>query len=144
MSQAKWDYLLKLDDELLRGGVVLSEWVTFLVRDADLAYCAGAHLSAILVAQSAIEAHLRYEYHDGPTRQSSTLYDLIENSPLLPELREDLHSLRRYRNRWVHVKDPREDADLLTRPEYHEAELERIATTAVRAMRQVLYLEQCL
>ena len=144
MNEAKWDYLLKLDDELLRGGVVLSEWATFLVRDADTAYCAGAHLSALLAAQSAIEAHLRYEYENRSPRQASTLYDLIESSPLHPDLRQELHSLRRYRNRWVHVRDPHEDADLLSRPEYHEAELERLATKAMRAMRQVLYLEQSL
>lgn len=143
-DESKWAYILQLDDELLVGGVILSEWSAFLVRDADTAFCNGAYLAAILAAQAAIEAHLRYEYASGANSQRSSLYELIKAAPLPDELRQQLHTLRKYRNRWVHVSDPGNDADLLARPEYHEAELERVAYTSMRAMRQVIYLEQWL
>ena len=39
MTEAeKWDYLLELDEILLVGGVMLSEWATFLIRNADLSF----------------------------------------------------------------------------------------------------------
>lgn len=28
-EEQKWDYINQLDEELLRGGVILSEWTTF-------------------------------------------------------------------------------------------------------------------
>ncbi|MEK6281227.1 MAG: hypothetical protein AABN95_12810 [Acidobacteriota bacterium] len=136
-------YILQLDDELLLGGVILSEWSTFLVRDADEAFCAGADLAAILISQAAIECHLRYEYFPHDQRKFG-FYDLIEQSPLAPELKTTLHTLRKYRNRWVHVNDPHDDQDLLERPEYYQAELEQTAIAASRALREVIYLEQWL
>jgi len=35
------EYILQLDDELLVGGVILSEWSACLVRDADEAFVQG-------------------------------------------------------------------------------------------------------
>ena len=134
-------YIFQLDEELLKGGVILSEWSTFLVRDADEAFCAGADLATILVAQAAIESHLRYEYF--PTGKKG-FYDLIEQSPLTVELKADLHRLRKYRNRWVHVNDPHDDSDLMRRPDYYENELETMAQLAIKALREVIYLEQWL
>jgi len=58
------------------------------------------------------------------------------------ELKAVLHKIRKYRNRWVHVNDPHDDQDLLIRPEYYENELEEMAFVAVKAMMQVIYLEQ--
>ncbi len=133
---------MRLDEELLLGGVILSEWSTFLIKDADEAYCNRANLAAILVAQAAIESHLRYEYLDDIAKNKFGFYDLIEQSTLQLELKVDLHNLRKYRNKWVHVNDPREDSDLLNRPEYYEAELEQFAALAIKAMRQVIYQEQ--
>lgn len=136
-------YIFQLDVDLLKGGVILSEWSTFLVRDADEAFCAGADLATILVAQAAIESHLRYEYSH---LQSSNggFYNLIEQSPLSDELKAALHRLRKYRNRWVHVNDPHDDSDLMRRPEYYENELETMALLAIKALREVIYLEQWL
>jgi hypothetical protein len=138
------EYILQLDNELLVGSVILSEWSTFLIRDADQAFCSAANLATILVAQAAIEAHLRYEYHFDSKMKKLSFYELIEVSPLLPELKKDLHTLRMYRNRWVHINDPHNDADLLDQPEYYEGELERMATLAIRVLRQVIYQEQWL
>jgi len=143
-SEEKWDYINKLDEELLLGGVILSEWSTFLIRDADEAFCSGANLAAILVSQAAIESHLRYEYVNNPATTKLSFYTLIEQSPIPDDLKVDLHTLRKYRNKWVHVNDPSQDTDLLKRPEYYEKELEQMALLAVRALRQVIYLEQWL
>jgi len=142
IEEEKWDYINKLDEELLVGGVILSEWSAFLIRDADTAFCSGANLAAILVSQAAIESHLRFEYGDSRTTERATFYDLIENAPLPNELRADLHELRKYRNKWVHVSDPREDQELLNRPEYYETELEQMAKFAIGVLREVTYLEQ--
>ena len=63
-EQEKWDYINRLEEELLLGSVVLSEWSTFLAKDAELAFCLGANLAAILAAQVAIGSYVRYEYFD--------------------------------------------------------------------------------
>ena len=59
-EQQKSNFINKLDDELFIGGVILSEWSTFLIRDADSAFTAGAHL-AILNTPAGIESHLKSE-----------------------------------------------------------------------------------
>ena len=143
-EKEKWDYVLALDEELLQGGVMLSEWSTFLARDAETAFCSGAHLAAILAAQAAVESHLRYEYLDPIETKGWGLYRMLDIVPLPVDLKEALHKLRRFRNRWVHVEQPGEDEHLLERPEYHEIELEEMATLAVRSMLRVLYSEQWL
>ncbi|PTY07034.1 hypothetical protein DB347_10620 [Opitutaceae bacterium EW11] len=131
----RWDYLTRLDEEMLRGGVLLSEWTSFLMRDADEAFVSGANLASLLTAMSAIETHLRGEHSD----KSCRLVDLIAASDFAPDLKQELHDLRRYRNRWVHVSDPWDDDGLLTNPEQHEAELESIARRALVALRKVAY-----
>jgi hypothetical protein len=141
-TERKWAFLIELDEKYLTGGVLLSEWTTFIVRDVDIAYCNHANLSALVAAQSAIECHLRYEYYAFHRGNRLGFYDLIEQSPLEQSLKADLHELRRYRNRWVHINDPHDDEALLDKPEIHEAELEEMATFCVRLLRRVLYLEQ--
>jgi len=121
---------------------VLSEWSGLLIRDADEAFCAGAYLAAILAAQAAMECHLRYEFLLEDRHANIGFFNLIETSRIPDDLRADLHTIRRYRNRWVHVHDPSSDADLLQRPDYYGEELERMAVLAITSMRRVIYLEQ--
>lgn len=142
-EQEKWDYINALDEKLLLGGVMLSEWSTFLARDAELAFCSGANLAAVLVAQAAVESHLRYEYFDPVQTRGKGLYRLLEYTPLPVDLKDDLHKLRQFRNRWVHVEDPTQDDHLLEMPGYYEAELEDMAKLAIKSMLRVLYIEQC-
>jgi len=54
-------FIFALDEELLKGGIILSEWTTFLAKDAEGALCLGAYLASILTAAAAIESHLRFE-----------------------------------------------------------------------------------
>jgi len=138
----KWKYVLSLDEKYLLGGVLLSEWTTRIARDADTAYRCGANLAAILSAQAAVECHLRYEFAEHHVGSRLGFFDLIEQSPLSADLKRDLHKLRRFRNKWVHVNDPRDDAELLEQPDANESELERTATETMEVLRKSLYLEQ--
>ena len=138
-EEERWDYLLKLDDELLVGGVILSEWCSMIVREADTAYAHGAHLASILTAVSGIETYLRSE---GSERKR--LVQLIDEAPVSDDLRAKLHELRRYRNKWVHVEEPWDDQPLLEHPERFEAELEQKAQFAARVLRETIYSDQWL
>ena len=60
-EEDKWQYLVELDERLLQGGVILSEWATFLIKDADTAFVGGAHLASITTALAGVETHLRAE-----------------------------------------------------------------------------------
>lgn len=135
MSEDRWQYLANLDESLLQGGVILSEWSSFIVRDADIAFVHGAHLSCIISALAGVESHLRSETESRDKR----LVDLINNSGLDPDLTKELHELRKYRNKWVHVSDPLDDQKLLDNPEEHEKDLEEMARRCIIALRRTIY-----
>ena len=135
----RWAHLTALDDELPKGGVILSEWCSFIVRASDLAFVHGAHLASILTAVSGIETYLRSEYS---ATAKPRLVELINDSPIDSSLKDDLHALRKYRNKWVHVDDPWDDADILERPEETEVELEEMAVFAARSLRKTIYENQ--
>ncbi len=134
--QERWAHLVALDEELLKGGASLSEWCCFIVREADTAFVNGAHLASILTAVSGIEAYLRSEFSDTGKER---LVDLINQAAIDEGLKEDLHVLRKYRNKWVHVDDPMNDAQLLEKPEDTEKELEQMAFFAARSLRRTIY-----
>lgn len=132
----RWTYLTDLDEELLKGGVVLSEWCCFIVREADNAFAEGANLASILTAVSGIETYLRAEY---PSSKGNTLFTLIKESPLDENLKKNINQLRKYRNTWVHVEEPWEDEFLLNNPIEKEKELEKMAYFAARVLRKTIY-----
>jgi hypothetical protein len=134
-----WAQLIALDEELLKGGVILSEWCSFIVREADMAFAGGAHLASILTAVSGIETYLRSEHSETGKER---LVELINCATIDGGLKDDLHMLRRYRNKWVHVDEPWNDESLLERPEEAEQELERMAFFAARALRRTIYENQ--
>lgn len=127
----RWNYQIQLDEELLTGGVILSEWCTFIVKEADTAF-----LASILIAVSGIETYLRSVYR---MKDKSSLYHLIENAPLEDELIQELHILREYRNKWVHVDNPWGDEEILQSPEEYEKEIEGKSMEAIKTLRKVLY-----
>jgi hypothetical protein len=137
-DEDRWEFLNDLDDELLKGGVILSEWCSFIVREADLAFVAGAHLAVIITAMAGIETYLRSEYGSREER----LHQLIERSPLDSRLKHDINAVRKYRNKWVHVSEPWYDRDLLDDPEKYDRGLESMAKTAVRVLRRTIYENQ--
>lgn len=138
-SEARLDYILGLDNELLGGCTVLPEWCSFIIRDADIAYIGGANLAAILTSVAGIEAFLRAE-SDGTHKER--LVTLIDECGFSYSLKIDLHKLRKYRNTWVHVDDPWDDSTLLYQPEDKQAELEKMANFALRVLRQTVYQSQ--
>jgi hypothetical protein len=132
----RWSHLVALDEELLKGGVVLSEWCSFIVREADTAFVNSAHLASILTAVSGIETYLRSEYaQSGRAR----LVELIDISPISDTLKVNLHRLRKYRNEWVHIDEPWDDSELLEHSEATEKELEQMALFAARLLRETIY-----
>jgi hypothetical protein len=134
-EEDKWKYLVELDERLLQGGVILSEWATFLIRDADTAFVGGAYLASIITGLAGVETHLRGE--GGSNKQR--LVELIDASDLEEDLKQELQILRRYRNNWVHVADPWDDDALLEAPEKHESELEEMARRCAVALRRTIY-----
>jgi len=138
-EEERWNYILSLDDDFLKGGVILSEWCSFIVRESDLAFVHGANLASILTAVSGIETYLRAEYAE---KDQSTLFELINSAPIADDLRSDLHTLRKYRNKWVHVNDPWDDQRLLNAPEESEKELEEMALFAAKILRRIIYANQ--
>jgi hypothetical protein len=138
-EEARQKIINGFDEELLMGGVILSEWCSFIVREADLAFVKGVNLASILIATAGIETYLRSEYAE--TRKER-FCDLIDMAQLDPKLTEVLHQLRKYRNKWVHVSDPWNDTEILEHPERYEQELEEMALLATRTLRQILYENQ--
>ncbi len=103
------DWFNTVWDECLRGGVILSEYSKFLAQDAYIAWEAGAYIAAILVAQAAIETHMRFETE---SKRGISFFNLVEQANISDGLRKRIHNLRVARNRWVHVPDPNDDQDL--------------------------------
>jgi hypothetical protein len=134
-EEDKWQYLVDLDERLLQGGVILSEWATFLIKDADMAFVVGAHLASIITGLAGVETHLRGE--GGSHKQR--LVELIDGADLEEDLKQELQILRKYRNKWVHVADPWDDETLLGSPEEHESELEEMAKRCAVALRRTIY-----
>lgn len=135
----RWNLINTLDEEYIKGGLILSEWCVFIVRSADEAFAAGAFLASILTAVAGIETHLR---SDGGQNSRQTLAQMIDKSGFDQAHVAELHVLRRYRNRWVHVNDPWDDAALLDKPKNHEGKLEEMAFFAARLLRKTIYSDQ--
>ncbi|WP_155736172.1 hypothetical protein [Pseudomonas chlororaphis] len=106
-----------------------------MIRDADVAFVNEENLSCVITFLAAIEACLRSEDVSGGKR----FVDLIINSDLDEELKAELHGLRKYRNKWVHVAAPWEDQILLDSPELFEKEIEQITRRSIVALRRALY-----
>lgn len=134
--QGSWEYLASLDEELLQGGVIISEWCAELIRQCDLAFVGKAYLGTILTAVSGAETYLRSEYSKS---KHSRLFELINNAPIEDALKADLHTLRKYRNRWVHVEEPWEDQILIGSPKIISEELENMARFSARVLRRTIY-----
>lgn len=138
-EEAKWAYITALDDELLKGGVTMSEWCAFILRECDYAFVAGANLATVITSVAAIETYLRAEYAAG---KRIRLADLVNQAPIAQELREDIHKLRKYRNIWVHVATPEDDQAMPDKPEVYDTEHDEWAKLAQRTLRRKIYENQ--
>lgn len=136
-QSARETYILELDDTFLKGGVILSEWCSYMVRECDNSFAYGTFLATIITAMSAAETYLRAEYQD-----VGTLVALINQSNIPEDLKKDLHILRKFRNKWVHINEPWEDSLLIEKPEDYDQEIEKMAHLAVLTLRKLIYLNQ--
>jgi hypothetical protein len=93
-------------------------------------------LAAILTSVAGIESHLRYEQSQS---DNAKLVELINQAQLDVDLKTDLHVLRKYRNKWVHIESPWEDEAPLRNPGSFAAELEIMAYFAIRLLRRTIY-----
>lgn len=121
---------------------MFSAWCHFLILESDTAFIKGAHLAAVLTAMAGIEAQLRFD-HSGPGDNRS-LAQLIDISALADELKLEIHELRRFRNKWVHVSDPWDESleKHMEHPETLQVEMEPWALRAVTALRRTFYWDQ--
>jgi hypothetical protein len=135
-------YLYGLDEELLKGSVLFSPWCHFLILESDTAFIKGAHLAALLTAMSGIETQLRFD-HSEPGKRLR-LVELIDRSSLSPDLKSEIHELREYRNKWVHIADPWDESSIedVAVPQALHAEIEPWALRALTALRHAFYWYQ--
>lgn len=130
-SRERW--LQKLEERAQHSDAsyLLSAQGTFLSRDMDIAFCAGAWAAVIIIAHAVIDAILR-DTETGDYQCSSQ--QLFGND-------KDLQWLRKKRNLLVHV---REDQTTIDEAELHKIEenyasLEPDARRAVRLVFRVMY-----
>lgn len=123
--------LEKIQDEVLRGGICLEDWTSFQLENAYISFCAGADLSCILMCQAAIESFLRRDEYIS----SRSFFDVIEKCPLSKDLRNRLHHLRQYRNKWMHIDDLEDDNAIVI--DYNE--LEKMAIFSYRLTLEVFH-----
>ncbi|HTE15428.1 MAG TPA: hypothetical protein VK642_10160 [Burkholderiales bacterium] len=136
-EDARWKYVGDLDDKMLKGGVIVSEFASEWIRNCDVCFTNGAYLACVITAFQAIETMLR---SDNPNEFKAV--DLINHSNLEDALKQQLHGLRKFRNSWVHVQDPWDDEEVLADFDSGNRKLFEHALQSVRSMREVLYHDQ--
>ncbi len=132
----RWEWVHDLDEEMLQGGAAASDFCFELMRNADLAFAAGAFVACLVTTSATIETWLREERCDDA---KCGLYQLIEGSDLDSDTKAALHQLRRNRNAWVHVADPWADNDIDAEYSRGHPELEAQCKAALRLTRLVVY-----
>ncbi|HKI44607.1 MAG TPA: hypothetical protein VKA08_04645 [Balneolales bacterium] len=110
---------------------LLSAQGTYLARDMDITFCAGAWAAVIIIAHAVVDAWLR-DTELGDYKSSS--YKLFGED-------EDLHWLRKRRNQLVHVHENQTTFDEaeLHRIEENFESMEPEARRAVRIAFRVMY-----
>jgi hypothetical protein len=94
----RYDWLRKTEESEagVWGSILLSPQGTLLIYDLEIAFCAGAWVSVIVLAHAAIDATIR----------DTELGDYDGNSKRICGNDSDLQWLRVLRNRLVHVSHP--------------------------------------
>lgn len=121
--------LLDIQEDVLRGGICVQDWTTFQLENAYISYCAGAKLSCVVMCQAAIESFMR----DDERLSDRNFNNLIEESSYDNEMKEKLHILRKYRNKWTHINEKDEEFYV------DEEELETMALFSYRLALEVFH-----
>ena len=130
------DYFLEQEEALLKGGAAFSEWCTFISKSVYDAFVSGADLATVITAVACIEAYFRTESMYTGKMNLATLIDKV--SFLSEEEKSQLHELRRYRNRWVHLHEL-DDSDILKDEDKYLKEAEQMSFLAVKLLLTVLF-----
>ena len=130
LSAEREKILLNIQDDVLKGGICLQDWTTFQLENAYIAFCAGADLACILMCQAAIESYMR----DDEGLKNRSFYDLIEHCSYDVKTKMNLHKLREYRNKWVHINEQKE-----CNIQIDHVELEKMALFAYRLTLEVFH-----
>jgi hypothetical protein len=137
-DERRWEWLVQLDDEMLQGGVMTSDFAAELIRNADLCFVGDAFVACLVMCGATIETWLREEGTPG-----NRFIDLIDASDFDAATKAEMHALRKERNRWVHIDDPWEDNDLEEQYSSGHPELQAKCKDALRLMRKVVYSTPC-
>lgn len=121
----------RVGEELERaevGGYSLSDHSTALFMDMQMAFCAGAWISVIVMSISVIDAHLRETEADNNS---------IGTAKLLQEFYqgEEIDWLRKLRNRYVHHNLEKPFLEM----NYNQASLEKDAYKAMKMTISALF-----
>jgi hypothetical protein len=107
---------------------LVSSQGVFISYDLDIAFCAGAWVSVVILAHAAIDATIR----------DTELGDYRSNSKVIFADEPDLEWLRKRRNSLVHVREGYDPSDLDTIDDYH-ATLEADARRAMELVFRTFY-----
>ncbi len=135
-KEERQKYFIEQEEKLLVGGAAFSEWCTFVSKSVYDAFINGADLATVITGLTCIETYFRTE---DMFSKRKNLYTLIEEYPFLNAAeRKQLHKLRKYRNRWVHINSL-DDSPILTNEEFYLTEAEEMAFLAVKLLLTVLF-----
>ncbi|MDB6122289.1 MAG: hypothetical protein JWQ71_1282 [Pedosphaera sp.] len=110
------------------GSYLLSSHGVFLAYDIDIAFCAGAWVSVIILAHASIDATIR-DTESG---------DYASNSKVVFGADPDLEWLRKRRNSLVHVREGYDPSNLDTIDTFHDT-LEIDARRAMNLVYRTIY-----
>lgn len=130
-----YPHLLVPDEELLKGGIVLSEWFLSLF-EKPISHSLKEHVWPPL---SPPVRALKPVFGLPVLKNNGCLLDLADGSPLSDNLKTDLHNLRKYRNSWIRVDNPRSNNMHNENAENIEIQLECTAFFGARVERRTIY-----
>ena len=129
---SRYNWLRKTEEAEIdpRGSYLLSAQGTFMTYDLEIAFCAGAWVSVILLGHAAIDSTIR----------DTDSGDYKSNSKITFGGDADLEWLRKKRNTLVHVSETSimPESELHNLDKYHDA-LEADAKRAIQLVFRAIY-----
>ncbi|MGA2555564.1 MAG: hypothetical protein ABSG04_04745 [Verrucomicrobiota bacterium] len=123
-----WIRTLEESERHALASYVLSSQGVFIAYDLEIAFCAGAWVSVIVLAHAVIDATLR----------DTELGDYASNSKKVFGGNAELEWLRKFRNSLVHVREGYDPSDLDKLDSYH-AMLEDDARRAMKLVYRTIF-----
>jgi len=125
-----WIRTLEESEQHALASYLLSSHGIFITYDLEIAFCAGAWVSVIVLAHAAIDATLR----------DTELGDYTSNSKMVFGDNPELEWLRKRRNSLVHVREGYDPSDLDNIDSYHDT-LEDDARRAMKLVYRTIFAD---